>query len=142
MIDPILSLAFSMESNKGVYALLLGSGVSRAAGIPTGYEVTLDLIRKVARLMRKDPEPDPEAWYVATIGQPLEYDSLLASVAHSAAERGQLLRSYFEPTAEDRRLGRKVPTDGHKGWRKNRSTFRAPERRCSSRPAMCDAAGS
>ena len=32
-IDPIISLAFAMQSNKGVYALLLGSGVSRSAGV-------------------------------------------------------------------------------------------------------------
>ncbi len=39
MIEPIVSLAFSLHANKGVYALLLGSGVSRSAGIPTGWEV-------------------------------------------------------------------------------------------------------
>ena len=47
MIDPILSLSFGMHSIKGAYALLLGSGVSRSAGIPTGWEVVLDLIRKL-----------------------------------------------------------------------------------------------
>ena len=50
MIDPITALAFSVYENKGVYALLLGSGVSRAAYIPTGWEVTLDLIKRVAAL--------------------------------------------------------------------------------------------
>ena len=35
MIEPIHSLAFSIQSNPGVYAVLIGSGVSRAAGIPT-----------------------------------------------------------------------------------------------------------
>lgn len=37
-----------MTTSPGTYALLLGSGVSRAAGIPTGWEVTLDLVRKAA----------------------------------------------------------------------------------------------
>src|SRR5437879_2506745 len=54
MIDPLVSLAFSVHSSKGAYALLLGSGVSRAAGIPTGWEVVLDLIRKVAKLEGED----------------------------------------------------------------------------------------
>jgi hypothetical protein len=36
IVDPYTSLAFSVYGNKGVYALLLGSGVSRAAGVPTG----------------------------------------------------------------------------------------------------------
>jgi hypothetical protein len=39
VIDPLISLAFAIQSNKGVYALLLGSGVSRAAQIPTGWEI-------------------------------------------------------------------------------------------------------
>lgn len=36
--DPTTQIAFSMFENKGVYAVLLGSGVSRSAGIPTGWE--------------------------------------------------------------------------------------------------------
>ena len=35
-----------MHSAKGVYALLLGSGLSRAAQIPTGWEITLEMVRK------------------------------------------------------------------------------------------------
>lgn len=50
MLDPLTSLSFSVYSNKGVYALLLGSGVSRAAGIPTGWEIVADLIRKIAEV--------------------------------------------------------------------------------------------
>ncbi len=50
MIDPLLSLAFTVQANKGVYALLLGSGVSRAAQIPTGWEIVLDLIEKLAHV--------------------------------------------------------------------------------------------
>jgi hypothetical protein len=36
VIDPILSLAHSVFSNRGVFAALLGSGLSSASGIPTG----------------------------------------------------------------------------------------------------------
>jgi hypothetical protein len=50
VIDPLVSLAFSLHTNRGAYALLLGSGVSRAAGIPTGWEVVLDLTERVAQL--------------------------------------------------------------------------------------------
>ena len=34
-IDPVTQVAFSIEENKGTYALLLGSGISRSSGIPT-----------------------------------------------------------------------------------------------------------
>jgi hypothetical protein len=46
----LTALAFSIYENKGVYCLLLGSGVSRPAEIPTGWEITLDLVRRVAAL--------------------------------------------------------------------------------------------
>ena len=46
MIDPIHSLAFSVQATPGVYAILVGSGVSRGANIPTGWDITLDLVRK------------------------------------------------------------------------------------------------
>ena len=62
MIDPITALAFSVYENKGVYALLLGSGVSRAAYIPTGWEVTLDLIKRVAALEGVTGQPDWAKW--------------------------------------------------------------------------------
>jgi hypothetical protein len=39
--DPLTQLAFSVYENKGVFAVLLGSGLSRAAEIPTGWEITL-----------------------------------------------------------------------------------------------------
>ena len=51
MIDPMLSLAMSMHANPGVYALLLGSGVSRSAGIidmlAVSYSKSGELIRQL-----------------------------------------------------------------------------------------------
>lgn len=114
MMNPILSLAFSMHTNKGVYALLLGSGVSRSAGIPTGWEVVLDLIRKMAHLQQADCEPDPAAWYEAQYGEALDYSQLLDAIAKSPSERSQLLRGYFEPTEEEREQRLKLPTVAHK----------------------------
>ena len=112
--EPVLKLALSLHSNPGVYALLIGSGVSRAAGIPTGWEVVLDLIRKVAVTEREDPETDPEAWYRKKYDEPLEYDRLLDRLTNTPAERQALLRSYFEPTEEEREQGVKVPTPVHR----------------------------
>jgi hypothetical protein len=114
MIDPMLSLAFSMHSSKGVYALLLGSGTSRTAGIPTGWEVTLDLIRKLAAMKKENCEPDPVAWYKTTFGEDPDYSKILNAIAKSPSERQQLLQGYFEPSEEDRELGLKKPTAAHR----------------------------
>ena len=112
-MDPLLSLAFSMHSNKGVYALLLGSGISRAAKIPTGWEVVLELIRKLALLSDEDCEPEPEAWYSQKYGCVPDYAELLDKIAKTPTERQQLLRAYFEPTAEEQEEKAKQPTAAH-----------------------------
>jgi hypothetical protein len=114
MIDPLVSLAFAIYSNKGAYALLLGSGVSRSAAIPTGWEVVLDLVRKVAKLEGEDPEPDPEAWFVKKHGSAPDYSKLLDELAKTATERQRLLRAYFEPTEDERAQDLKMPTPAHR----------------------------
>jgi hypothetical protein len=58
-IDPILSLAFAMHETRGGYAFLIGSGISRAASLPTGWEVVLDLISRVAVLDGGTTPADP-----------------------------------------------------------------------------------
>ena len=114
MIDPVHSLAFSMQASPGIYALLLGSGVSRAAKIPTGWDITLDLIRKIAALGKETCEPDPEGWYRCRFGRAPEYSDLLDSIAKTPAERQQLLRSYWEPDEQEREDGWKQPTAAHR----------------------------
>lgn len=114
MIDPLLSLAFSIHSNKGIYALLLGSGVSRSAGIPTGWEIVLDLIRKLSLLEGEDCGDDPEKWYYTKYKKSASYSELLDSVAKTSTERNKILRAYFEPSQDELEQGLKVPTNAHK----------------------------
>ena len=113
MIDPGHSLAFSIQSNPGVYAVLIGSGVSRAAGILTGWEVTLDLVQRLAAVHQEVPNPDPETWFANKFGTEPDYSDLLDQIAKTQAERQQLLRAYFEPTEEKREAGEKEPTGAH-----------------------------
>ena len=114
MIDPVHALAFSVQSNHGVYALLLGSGVSRASGIPTGWEITLDLVRKLAALHGDNPDPTPESWYHEKYGKEPDYSDLLDQLTRTPAERQQLLRGYFEPDEQEREDGLKQPTEAHR----------------------------
>jgi SIR2-like domain len=113
MIDPMTTLAFSVYSSKGVYALLLGSGVSRSSGILTGWDIVQDLIRKVAAVEEEDCGENPAGWYETTYGKEPEYSDLLKTLAKTSAERGWLLRSYFEPSEKEREEGKKVPTAAH-----------------------------
>jgi hypothetical protein len=111
--DPLTQLAFSVYEGKGVFAVLLGSGLSRAADIPTGWEITLDLIRRVALAQGVDDQPDWAAWYRQTTGDEPNYSGLLQELASSPEERRSILHSYIEPNAEDRQAGRKIPTAAH-----------------------------
>ena len=110
----MLPLAFSVQSNKGVFALMLGSGISRDSGIPTGWDIVLDLVRQVAALQGKNCGAEPEKWYEQEHGEEPRYDKLLAMVAKSPAERSQKIRPYIEPTDEERAEGRKTPTKAHR----------------------------
>lgn len=113
-MDSMLPLAYSMYSNKGVYALLLGSGISRSAGIPTGWEIVLDLIKGMAKIMGQDCGNSPEKWYKETFNKEPDYSILLDDIAKTGTERSQILRGYFEPNDEERERGIKIPTLAHK----------------------------
>ncbi len=113
MIDPLHSLAFSIQANPGVYAVLVGSGISRAAQIPTGWEITLDLVRKLANLSDETCK-DPAQWYREEFGKEADYSELLDGLAKSQTERQQLLRPYLEPTEQEREEGAKQPTAAHR----------------------------
>ena len=103
-----------MQANRGVYALLLGSGVSRAAEIPTGWEIVVNLLGKLAAADGNSADVDSEQWYRQKYGESPEYSSLLDRLARAPAERQQLLRPYFEPTDQEREDGLKQPTAAHR----------------------------
>ena len=100
VIDPILRVAFAIHSSPGVYALLLGSGVSRGAGIPTGWEIINDLVRKVAAGLGEDCGDDPAEWYRKKFDTEPDYSEILQQLGASPAQRRHLLHGYFEPTDE------------------------------------------
>ena len=114
MITPTESLVFSMHANPGVYAVLAGSGVSRAAKIPTGWEITLDLVKRLAAVHRQPCEPGPDEWYRNTFGKDPEYSELLDDLTGTQTERQALLRGYIEPTPDERDEGAKQPTSAHR----------------------------
>lgn len=88
--------------------------MSRAASIPTGWEVLEDLISQIATLQGETITNDPAAWYKEKFGEDPDYSKVLDAVAKTPAERSQLLRKYFEPTEEERERNEKIPTPAHK----------------------------
>jgi hypothetical protein len=62
-LEPFDALALSLHHSPGIYALLVGSGLSHAAGIPTGWEITLDLISPLGALDGISESDNWEAWF-------------------------------------------------------------------------------
>jgi hypothetical protein len=111
--DALTQVAFSVFENKGVFALLLGSGLSRAAGIPTGWEITLDLIRRIGLAQGITEQTDWAEWYRLQTGASPNYSTVIEDLGLSADERRSILHSYIEPTDSDREKGTKIPTKAH-----------------------------
>jgi len=115
-IEPELRLSIALHNSPGVYALLLGSGLSSAAGIKTGWQITLDLIRQLAAAQDVELTNDEKTgkWYRETYGREPDYSELLDALTSTSEERQQLLRSYFEPSDKEREEGKKLPTEAHR----------------------------
>lgn len=113
-MDNILSLSYSMYSNKGIYALLLGSGISYSSGILTGWGIVLDLIQKISQIQGEDCGENPDEWYRNKYSKEPDYSELLDELGKTQSERQMLLKSYFEPTDEELEEKKKVPTLAHK----------------------------
>lgn len=112
--DPTTQIAFSMFENKGVYAVLLGSGVSRSAGIPTGWEITMELVKRAGIAEGVGAQEDWLKWYVEHTGKQPNYSSLLEELAITQTERRAIIQGFLEPTAQELEDGLKTPTLAHR----------------------------
>ena len=114
--DPLASLAVTLESSPGRYALLVGSGISASAGVPTGWAVVEDVALKLAVAAGESTDlDDPIGWYRKTHGSDPDYSSLLGAVAPTAAARQELLSSYFARGDDaDDEIGNKDPSPAHR----------------------------
>lgn len=110
MLDKLTSLSFSMYSNRGVYALFLGSGISSAAGIPTAWDIVKDLTRRIAITQGESDISDPIKWYIDKYHDEPDYSDLLSKLVHTSTERKELLLPYFMPNEDND----KKPTLAHR----------------------------
>lgn len=115
MVDERMSMTFSVRNNPGRYALLLGSGVSTGAEIPTGWDVVNKLIKRIAVAEDSsiDADMEPAEWYKEIYGEPATYENLIGGLADTPTERRQLLGEFFEPSEEEEKRGEKQPTEAH-----------------------------
>ena len=111
--DAELELAFSVQRNPGAYALLIGAGVSKEAGLPSAWDVQMELVREVASVSGEHPE-DPAAWWTGRFGSEPRYDDLLERLGATPSERQGVLRRFFEPDPGDAGSNRPGPGVAHR----------------------------
>ena len=111
------ALALSLHHAPGVYALLVGSGLSSAAGIPTGWQITLDLIEKIkslddeANIIGNKSGDDSIEWYVNKYKKEPNYSEVIKCVAKTSGDRQKVLEEFFtnrEPTAAHKKIAQLV----------------------------------
>lgn len=107
-IDPILPLSIAMAEGKGTYAVFLGSGVSKEAGIPTGGEIFYNAVKLLYKLDNNIGEiennEDVDIWFEKSEYKDFTYSKILEELCPKPEERRQFLEEHF--------LGKK-PTDSH-----------------------------
>lgn len=113
--DDIGKSLFIIKNNPGIYGILLGSGVSYSARIPTGWSVMCKFISNYASTLGIEIKPDQSfEWYTNRFKKKPDYSTVLAEFTETPDERNRLLRSYFEPNDDDALKGSKLPTDSHR----------------------------
>jgi hypothetical protein len=99
-LDPIVSLSVALAESPGACAFLVGSGVSRDAGVLTGAEIVHDALRRLQQLENPKAEPldgaDLSAWLRSTGRDSLRYADVLELIAPDQATRRDYLASFFE----------------------------------------------
>jgi hypothetical protein len=98
-LDPLIQLSVAMAVTPGGYAVLLGSGVSMEAGIPTGQRVFLDTVERLYRVQEGSDPPNPEElkdWVASEGLDDLGYSGLLERVLPTEQGRRDYLVSFFK----------------------------------------------
>jgi hypothetical protein len=82
--------------------------------VPTGWGITLDLLRSLPNAPKDADVESLSAWYEERFGKRPTYSHIVGSLARGPIERRNLLRHYFEPDDEEREQGIKSPSEAHR----------------------------
>jgi hypothetical protein len=111
--DEVIPVALALHNSPRRYALLVGSGISQGAGIPTAGDITDDLIRQIAGKGIKSGQ-HPQDWYKETHnGRAPTFSRLFEELTRSYDDRKAILSRYFEPDITTGQSQKIAPTPAH-----------------------------
>ncbi|MCW2986841.1 MAG: hypothetical protein JWR63_4411 [Conexibacter sp.] len=99
-LDPIVSLSVALAEAPEACAFFLGSGVSRDAGVPTGWEVLRAGLHRLRQVELADgsqvSDEELDRWLAENGHEDMSYSELLAAIAPDMAVRREYLAGLFE----------------------------------------------
>lgn len=98
MIDPIIPLASSIGLKKGIYAFFLGSGVSKGAGVPTGFEIAREASKELYKLEKDQEEVDEDRFNQWLEEKDYTYSEVLEELFPTPADRRNFHEGKFKGT--------------------------------------------
>lgn len=98
-INPIISLAYNLADGKKKYVLFCGAGVSKDAGVPTGWDVLLETLKKI-RIQEEGKKVDytqkqMENYYEKKF-KGCEYSEIVKSLCPRMEEQREFLKDLFK----------------------------------------------
>ena len=101
-INPVIPLSYNLADGRKKYVLFCGAGVSKDAGIPTGWDILL----KTLRLIRAQEEGTSKEWtdnemetYYKTNYKESTYSEIIGSLFPSVEDQREFLEKIFENKA-------------------------------------------
>lgn len=111
--DDIIPVAFAVLSSPKRYALLLGSGIS-GGKLPTGREITRDLIRRTAAVSGERIDGDPLEWYRDRYREEPTFPGLFKTLKARDGDEEAILDGYFTVVGPEGRRVAPGPTPAHR----------------------------
>jgi len=101
-INPIFPLSYNLADGKKKYVLFCGAGVSKDAGIPTGWEILLETVRPIRTLEegenKKYTDKEMETYYEENF-EDSTYSEIIESLFPSTEAQRAFLEKIFENKA-------------------------------------------
>src|SRR3990167_7355048 len=99
-INPIISLAYNMADCSQKYVLFVGAGVSKDAGVPSGWDILIHTLQKI--ILQEDEtkkdvtKEEIEKYYRDTFEEEFGYSDIIGQLFPSNEEQRDYLKSFFK----------------------------------------------
>lgn len=105
-INPIISLAYNMADCRQKYALFVGAGVSKDAGVPSGWDILIETMKKIVvqeegtkKDIKNVTKEEAEKFYKDKFEETFGYSDIIDELFPSREEQRDYLKGFFKGIA-------------------------------------------